>query len=134
MGRALWAWAGTIVLGLAALGTLLPFVYMVLISLAEQSTVYSGALVPAPSLRAAYENYTFALTQVPLPRYMLNGAIVCAAILVLQVLVAAPAGYALAKLPLRGRPLLFGAVVLGLMIPMQVPRSRFISRSRTWVF
>ena len=54
-------------------------------------------------------------------RYMLNGVIVCAAILVLQVAIAAPAGYALAKLPFPGRRWLFAAVVIGLMIPIQVP-------------
>jgi len=51
---------------------------------------------------------------------MLNGAVVCAAILMLQVLMAGPAGCALAKLPFRGRPVLFGAVV-ALMIALQVP-------------
>ena len=55
------------------------------------------------------------------PNKRCRRAVVCAAILVLQVLIAAPAGYALAKLPFRGRPLLFGAVVVALMIPMQVP-------------
>ena len=57
----------------------------------------------------------------PLLRYMANGVVVCGTILVLQVLVAAPAGYALAKLPFRGRPVLFGAVIVALMIPVQVP-------------
>ena len=112
---------GLAVLVLAAMLTLMPFVYMIAVSLAPQGTVFSGALLPAPTLAAARENYGYALTQVPLPRYLLNGAIVCSAILVLQILVAAPAGYALAKLPFRGRPLLFGAVILALMIPMQVP-------------
>jgi len=38
--------------------------------------------------------------------------------------VAAPAGCALVKLPFWGRGLLFGAVILGLMIPIQVPAIR----------
>ncbi|MGB3555277.1 MAG: carbohydrate ABC transporter permease [Jannaschia sp.] len=114
--------AGTLlVLGLAAIVTLAPFVYMIAVSLAPQGSVYSGTLLPAPSLDAARDNYGDALTSVPLLRYMANGAFVCAVILVAQVTIAAPAGYALAKLPFRGRPVLFGMVILALMIPMQVP-------------
>ncbi len=112
---------GTIILTLAAVVTLLPFAYMITVSLAPTGALWSGALFPAPTLDAARENYGFALTRVPLIRYMLNGAFVCGMILILQVLVAAPAGYALAKLPFRGRGLLFGAVILALMIPIQVP-------------
>ena len=44
-----------------------------------------------------------AFTKVPLLRYLLNGVIVTAAIFTLQVLVALPAAYALAKLRFRGR-------------------------------
>ena len=109
------------ILAVAALVTLTPFVYMVAVSFAAQGTIYVGGILPAPSLSAAIENYREALTRVPLPRYMANGAFVCAVILVAQVTIAAPAGYALAKLPFRGRPVLFGAVVVALMIPMQVP-------------
>ncbi|MCB1884114.1 MAG: carbohydrate ABC transporter permease [Geminicoccaceae bacterium] len=121
MSRRLASALGNLLLIAAAVATVLPFVYMIAVSLAAQGTVYEGSLLPSPSLSAARDNYAFALTQVPLLRYMLNGAVVCGAILVLQVLIAAPAGYALAKLPFFGRPVLFAAVVLGLMIPMQVP-------------
>lgn len=117
MARAL----GLMVLGLAVVVTLLPFAYMVAVSLAPPGALWAGSLFPAPTWAAAQENYGFALTQVPLLRYMVNGAFVCGMILILQVLVAAPAGYALAKLPFRGRRILFGAIILALMIPMQVP-------------
>ena len=112
---------GNALLLIAALLTILPFAWMLAVSFAPQGSVFTGALWPPASFAAAKANYGYALTKVPLLRYMLNGAIVCLSILVLQVLIAAPAGYALAKLPFRGRPLLFGAVVVGLLIPMQVP-------------
>lgn len=114
-------WIGRAVLGLAAAVTLVPFIYMIAVSLAPQGTVYSGALFPTPSLQAARDNYAFALTEVPMLRYLANGVIVCGVLLILQVTIAAPAGYALAKLPFAGRPLVFAAVILALMIPMQVP-------------
>ena len=99
----------------------LPFVEMLAVSLAAPSTVFSGELLPAPDWRAAVANYGVALTGVPLVRYMGNGVVVCAAILVLQVLIAAPAGYALAKLRFGLRPVLFAAVIVGLLVPMQIP-------------
>ena len=99
----------------------MPFFWMAMMSLAPQGEIFSGAVFPRPSLQAAHDNYAFALSQAPLLRYMLNGVIVCAAILVLQIAIAAPAGYALAKLPFRARRWMFAAVVIGLMIPIQVP-------------
>jgi multiple sugar transport system permease protein len=108
-------------LGLAAVLTLAPFVVIVATSLAGPDQIYAGTVLPLPSAEAAADNYRTALTAVPLMRYMMNGAIVCGAILVAQVLVAAPAGYALAKLDFAARPVLFGAVILALMIPVQVP-------------
>lgn len=109
------------VLLLASIVVVLPFAWMIAVSLAPVGEVFSGSLWPASSLVAARDNYAYALTQVPLLRYMANGFIVCAVILFLQVLIAAPAGYALAKVPFFGRPILFSCVVLALLIPMQVP-------------
>lgn len=108
-------------LWLVAAITLAPFVVMIATSLAGPSQIYAGGLLPAPSAAAAAENYRTAWTGVPMLRYLLNGAVVCAAILALQITIAAPAGYALAKLPFRGRPVMLGAILLALMIPMQVP-------------
>jgi len=63
----------------------------------------------------------FAVHKVPLLRFALNGFIVCAGILIVQVLVAVPCAYALAKLRFPGRNALFALVLLGLCIPVQVP-------------
>lgn len=106
---------------LAGLAILLPFVWMVAVSLSAPGDLYTGALFPALDFSAGWANYRYAAFSVPLPRYILNGVVVCSAILVLQVLIAAPAGYALAKLPFRGRSVLFTAVLLALLIPIQVP-------------
>lgn len=99
----------------------LPFAWMLAVSLAAPQSVFAGAAWPAPDWRAALANYAAALAQARLLRLMANGAVVCGAILALQVLVAAPAGYALAKLPFRGRPVLFAAVLVALIVPMQMP-------------
>jgi multiple sugar transport system permease protein len=112
---------GEIILVIAALVTVLPFIWMVAVSFVPLGEVFTGRLLPPVNLAAGIENYSRALTRAPLLLYMMNGVIVCAVILALQILIAAPAGYALAKLDFRGRPLLFASVTLALMIPIQVP-------------
>jgi multiple sugar transport system permease protein len=63
-------------------------------------------------------NYTQAFTKAPLLRYLLNGVIVTASIFLLQVVVALPAAYALAKLRFVGREFIFTLVLLCLLIPI----------------
>jgi multiple sugar transport system permease protein len=98
---------------------LVPFVWMVSLSLKPPGEIFRASFSVLPEHWFALENYTKALTAVPLLRFMLNGVIVCTAILALQILVCAPAAYALAKLEFKGRALLFGLVLVGLLIPHQ---------------
>ncbi len=63
-------------------------------------------------------NFTQAFTKAPLLRYLLNGVIVTGSIFVIQVAVAVPAAYALAKLRFWGREAVFGLVLFGLLIPV----------------
>ena len=99
-----------------------PFILMLSGSLKPGYEIVSAELTLLPQDEwAIVENYGRALGAVPLLRFMLNGVIVCTAILTVQLLVAVPAAYSLAKLRFRGRELLFTLVLLGLMIPIQVP-------------
>ena len=70
------------------------------------------------SLRPAVFNYTQAFTKAPLLRYLMNGVIVTASIFLIQIVVALPAAYALAKLKFRGREEVFGLVLFCLLIPV----------------
>jgi len=63
-------------------------------------------------------NYTQAFKKAPLLRYLLNGVIVTVSIFVLQILVALPCAYALAKLPFKGREFVFNMVLFCLLIPV----------------
>jgi multiple sugar transport system permease protein len=99
---------------------LLPFVWMASLSLKPPQEIFRSSFSLLPDHWYAIENYGRALTAAPLPRYMANGLLVCAAILALQILICAPCAYALAKLQFRGRDLLFGLVLLGLLLPHQV--------------
>jgi multiple sugar transport system permease protein len=97
-----------------------PFVWMVLTSLTPTSAFLDIRRL-VPSLAAGAEHYRRALTDVPLLRFMLNGVIVCGAILILQLLLCIPCAYALARLRFRGRVALLACVLGALAIPEQVP-------------
>jgi sn-glycerol 3-phosphate transport system permease protein len=60
------------------------------------------------------------LEAMPLARYFANTTLMALAIAALQIGVALPAGYALAKLNFRGRALAFALVIATLLIPAQV--------------
>ncbi|WP_342723756.1 carbohydrate ABC transporter permease [Bradyrhizobium sp. B097] len=99
---------------------LLPFVWMVSLSIKPPEEIFRASFSFWPAQLYAVENYTKALTEASLLRYMGNGLIVCAMILVSQILVCAPCAYAFAKLRFPGRDLLFGMVLVGLLLPHQV--------------
>ena len=63
-------------------------------------------------------NYTQAFKKAPLLRYLMNGVIVTVSIFVIQVLIAIPCAYALAKLRFWGRELVFAMVLFCLLIPV----------------
>lgn len=110
-----------VVLLLGSVYMLLPFVWMLTTSIKPPSEVFSSAMSLWTSRFYGVENYTAALTTAPLLRFVLNGVILCTGILVVQLLVAVPCAYALAKLRFPGRGALFVLVLLGLAIPVQVP-------------
>lgn len=109
---------GVLILG--ALIVLLPLVWMLLTSIRPADQVFTAGLNPVPSEFHGITNYGHALAKSPLLAFMLNGVIVCAGILVMQLSFAIPAAYALAKLSFRARPVLFALVLFGLTVPPQV--------------
>lgn len=102
-----------------ALIYLLPFVWMFSISLKPSGEIFEAGFNLLPRDWAAWENYHAALTRVPLMRYLFNGVLVCAGILVIQVLLALPAAYCFAKIKFRGHDMAWGLVMLSLMVPFQ---------------
>lgn len=113
--------AGTlrhVILMAGAVIMIAPFAWMVLSSFKPQGEILTADFRLLPERWALIENYTMAFTRVPMLRFLLNGVLVTAAILVLQILVNLPCAYALAKLRFRGRAMLFAGVLLGLLIPL----------------
>ncbi|HBP28967.1 MAG TPA: carbohydrate ABC transporter permease [Advenella kashmirensis] len=104
-----------------ALIMLFPFYWMIVTAFRPAQEVFSGSFSWLPQQFVGWDNFRTALTDAPLLRYMLNGAIVCAGVLLVQLATAIPCGWALARYRFRGDRILFGAVLLGLCIPIQVP-------------
>ena len=100
---------------------LMPFAWLLITSVRPPAEIFEGTLRLWPRSFHGLTNYSNALSQAPLLRYMLNGAIVCCGILAVQLMTAIPCAYALAKLPFRARPVVFATVILCLCVPIQVP-------------
>jgi multiple sugar transport system permease protein len=99
---------------------MVPVVWMISLSFKSSAEMFLPEIHLWPQTWNAAENYGAAFTKSPLPKFLLNGVLVCGAILALQIAVALPFAYALAKLRFKGREVLFSFVVAGLMIPPQV--------------
>jgi multiple sugar transport system permease protein len=106
---------------LLLLGTafaIFPFLWMGWAAINDSSVAFSGGGAAARQF-AVTENFSRAFTEAPMARYLLNGVIVCAGILICQIVTALPCAYALAKLPVKGRNLILGGIVLCFAIPFQ---------------
>jgi len=104
-----------------AIFMLLPLVFMVVSAIKPPAEIFEATFSLWPREFYGVQNFRQALTTAPLFRFLMNGLIVCAGILVVQLAVAIPCAYALAKLEFPGKKLLFALVVLGLCIPVQAP-------------
>ena len=108
-----------VVLVAALIATLAPLLWMVSASL--MPTGEASRLPPRllPS-RVTGEHYRELFTRLDLGRYLLNSAALSAAVTAIALLVNSMAGYALAKLPFRGRDALLRVLLGALVIPAQV--------------
>jgi len=95
-----------------------PYAWMAITSLKTLPELLRAPTAPwpeSPSLAA----YRQVWSQVPMARYLLNTAVMAVLIAVSQIVLALPAGFALAKLDFVGRRTAFGLVLVCLLIPAQ---------------
>lgn len=104
-----------------AFAMVFPFYWMVLTAFRPSQEVFLPTFHWLPQDFVGLDNFRDAFAKAPLWRFMANGLIVCAGILVVQLLTAIPCAYALAKFEFRGRQALFALVLFGLCVPVQVP-------------
>lgn len=98
---------------------LVPFAWMLSTASKPETEIFLDEIRWIPQRFHFVENLTLAFTKAPLGRYILNGVIVTVTIFVLQVVIALPCAYALAKLRFRGQKALFALVLLCILIPAQ---------------
>src|SRR5690606_39756681 len=117
--RASRNWALDAVLLLTALLWLLPYLWMVLTSFKTLPEIVRHPTAPLPE-GLSFEAYAAVLQTMPVAKYFYNTTVMALLIAALQIVVALPAGFALAKLDFRGRSLAFALVIATLLIPAQV--------------
>jgi multiple sugar transport system permease protein len=111
--RGTWVY---VILGIALLVTLAPFLWMLLSSLKpepELQRVPPTWWPEAPSLG----NYRLLFDRLDFPRFFANSALVAVAVTAGNLVFCSMVGYALAKLDFAGKRLLFGLVLGMLMVP-----------------
>jgi ABC-type glycerol-3-phosphate transport system permease component len=96
-----------------------PFAYVISASLKESTSIfeYPPKLVPIPPYLG---NYARLLGDTGFLRWMLNTLFVATTVTVLKVFLDSMAGYALAKVPFRGKRLVFASLLILLMVPLGV--------------
>lgn len=109
----------TAVLLLVGAVWLLPYAWMTITSLKTLPEIVEAPAWPIPR---SFElgAYREVFRSMPVGRYLANTVFMAVAIATLQIVLALPAGYALAKLRFRGRAAAFGLVLACLLIPAQV--------------
>lgn len=108
-----------VILTVGAVVMLLPFVWMISTSLKTAGATFvmpPQFLPPEPTL----DNYRAAFETMPMWRFLANSLFVSLTSTVLMVMTSAMAGYAFARIPFKGRTLLFYAYLATLMVPQQV--------------
>jgi len=102
----------------AAADWLLPYAWMVVTSLKSLPELVARPTALWPE-RAGLGAYREVFATIPVGRYMAVTALMAGAISAVQVALALPAGYALAKLRFAGRRFAFGVVLACLLVPAQ---------------
>jgi len=119
--RRYWTLVGF--LGLAAFAWSIPTIWMLSLSLQPNSLLArttsntAMGLIPLPF---TIDNYVALLMHGNTPRWFLNSLVVATGMTLMTLVLSTTAGYALARIPFRGKSVVFVVVLAGLMVPEQV--------------
>jgi multiple sugar transport system permease protein len=106
-----------VVLTVGSILMITPFVWMVLTALKSNQEIMQFAWLPG-ELR--WRNFVEAMQTAPFLRYFRNSLIIAVGETVFTLAVCTTAGYALAKLPLRGSKALLNYFIVLLLVPFQI--------------
>lgn len=111
--------ASKAVLVVVALLWLGPYAWMTLTSLRTLPEIVAAPAYPFPR-SFQLDAYREVFEAIPVARYLANTVVMAVSIAALQIALALPAGYALAKLHFTGKRVAFALVMACLLIPAQV--------------
>ena len=106
-----------VLLILAAVSFIYPFIWMVSASLSSESGLSSLTLLP---VGFTWSNYVTVFTKIPLDRAFLNSSFVAILTTGLVLISGAMVGYALAKLDFVGRDWIFYLIIFTMTLPFQI--------------
>ena len=97
----------------------MPFFWMITTSVKVKTEIhrYPPQLIPS---RLDFEGYEYIWTLVPFARYLYNSFVVAITISVAKILLASLAAYAFAKVPFKGKRIIFYAFLGTMMVPFEV--------------
>ncbi|MEP3276403.1 MAG: carbohydrate ABC transporter permease [Stappiaceae bacterium] len=98
------------------LAAVLPFLYMLSLSLQGDADLFSGKVVIIPET-LHFENYLTIWEKAPFARFILNSFIIAGGITILHVIFDPIIGYVFAKMDFPGNKIMFAALLATLMIP-----------------
>jgi sn-glycerol 3-phosphate transport system permease protein len=107
-----------VIAGLAAAVWLAPYAWMVSTSFKTLPEIVAHPTAPLPE-RIDLGAYREVFATIPVPRYVAVTVAMAGSIAALQIALALPAGYALAKLRFAGKRFAFGVVLACVLVPAQ---------------
>jgi multiple sugar transport system permease protein len=109
----LWMAVATVL----ALMTVFPLVSMLVISFKPGPEVFAPGYIPS---HPTFGNFLYVLTEIPFLRYLFNSFFVSATVTIIALFFHSMAGYALARLRLPGREIIFLAMYSTLLVSLPV--------------
>ncbi len=94
-----------------------PLLWLLGFSLKDNNEIFGGNIAGLPQ-HWRFENYTVALTQANILRYLLNSVFVTAVTIGLTLIFAATAAYAISRMIWKGSQLAMNIILLGMMVPL----------------
>lgn len=97
--------------------TLFPFVFSIFTSLKTPLEIDQGTFFPK---QITFEAYEMILFKSSYPRWVFNSILVALAVTAINLIINTMTGYALARIPFKGRNIFYRLLLLLIMIPAQV--------------
>ena len=106
-----------VLLAIFVVASLFPFYWILITSLKTAGEIAAGTTSLLPG-HITWSSYVTDLTRQNFIRPLVNSAIVCLSATLVTVVIAAPAGYALSRTRMRGRPLILGFILVAAFFPI----------------